>query len=122
MSNNGYFKKKKMYVILQSMVNNHLDILKRASYRYYRGAEWLECDSIDGTRKYELYRSGNFISLDIFQWEEETERYIEVDRITYRMVEGELIKKYQRTEVLRQTNEMKKWIERRNHNVKSYIG
>ena len=119
MSNNDYFKKKKMYGILQSMVNNHLDILKRASYRYYQGAEWLECDSIDGTRKYELYRSGNFISLDIFQWEEETERYIEVDRITYRMVGEELIKKYQRTEALRQTNEMKKWIEGRKEDGKS---
>ena len=119
MSNNGYYKKKKMYAILQSIANNHLDNLKRASYRYYRGAEWLECDSIDGTRKYELYRSGNFISLDIFQWEEETERYIEVDRITYRMVEGELIKKYQRTEALRKTNEIKEWIEGRKEDGKS---
>lgn len=119
MSNNGYFKKKKMYVILESMANNHLDNLKRASYRYYRGAEWLECDSIDGTRKYELYRSGNFISLDIFQWDDEAESYMEVDRITYRLAEGRLQKQYQRTEALRQTNEMKKWIEGRKEDGKS---
>ncbi len=119
MSNNGYYKKKKMYVILQSMANNHLDILKRAYYRYYRGAEWLECNSIDGTRKYELYRSGNFISLDIFHWDDEAESYMEVDRITYRMVEGELVKTYQRVEALRKTNEIKEWIEGRKENGKS---
>lgn len=119
MSNNGYFKKKKMYAILQSIANNHLDILKRASYRYYRGAEWLECDSLDDTRKYEFYRCGNFISLDIFHWDDEAESYMEVDRITYRLAEGRLQKQYQRVEALRKTNEIKEWIEGRKEDGKS---
>lgn len=110
-----YFKKKKMYEMLGSLVDIKLDMMKNASYRYYRGSEWLECESDDLNyyKKYKLYHAEYFISLDIFQWDENEDKYVEIDRITYKMVEGQLVKVYQRTKAYKVTEEIGKWLENR---------
>lgn len=110
-----YYKKKKMYEMLCSLVDIKLDMMKNASYRYYRGSEWLECESDDLNyyKKYKLYHSEYFISLDIFQWDEQEDKYVEIDRLTYKMVKGQLVKEYQRTEANAKTKEIKTWLENR---------
>ena len=37
-----YLKKTRMYKILTALVDDELDLLKNASYTFYRGAEWIE--------------------------------------------------------------------------------
>lgn len=103
----AYFKKKKMYEILKSIVDTELDMMKTASYRFYRGSEWLQCESNDKNycRAYKIYHSGYFISLDIFQYDEQSEEYVEIDRITYQIVKEQLVKTYQRTEVFARITE-----------------
>lgn len=110
----GYLKKKNLYEILQSLVDTKLEMMKNASYRFYRGSEWLECESNDTDyyKKYKLYHAGFFISLDIFQWDDKEDEYVETDRITYRMIDGQLVKEYQRTEANKTTEEVKKWLEK----------
>ena len=95
-----YLKKKNMYEMLKSLVNANLSIMKNATYRFYCGSEWLECTSNDKDvcKKYKLYHEGIFVSLDIFLWDEWEGRNVEIDRITYRMIDGKLVKVYQRTE------------------------
>lgn len=108
-----YLKKKKMYEMLASLINEKLELMKNASYKYYRGSEWLKCESDDTDyyKRYELYHYGYFISLDIFQWNEQKERYEQIDRITYKMKDEELIKEYQRTESYSKTEELRIWLE-----------
>ena len=110
-----YLKKKKMYEILCSLVDGQLDMMKNASYKYYRGSEWIECESDDlhYYKKYELYHDGCTLSLDIFQWDENEDKYVVIERITYKMVEGQLVKVYQRTEAYKATEEIGKWLENR---------
>lgn len=118
MKNNsiGYLKKKKMYEMLKSLVSTNLNMMKNATYRFYRGSEWLECtsDIEEHYKIYKLYHEGAFVSLDISQWDEEQEEFVEIERITYRMIDGQLVKNYQRTEAYKKTEEIKGWIE--NHN------
>ena len=112
-SSSNYLKKKKMYEMLQSLVDDNLDLMKNASYRFYCGSEWLECAS-DYTvhfKNYELYHKGNFFSLDISQYDEEKDKYVEIERITYQMINGQLVKQYQRTKAYKEVEETKKWIE-----------
>lgn len=115
-SNQVYFKKKKMYITLTSLVDSNLNKMKNAVYRFYRGSEWLECTSnhAEHYKMYKLYHEGAFVSLDISQWDEEQEKFVDIERITYRMIDGELVKHYQRTEAYKKTEETKKWLE--NHN------
>lgn len=118
MKGNGieYLKKKKMYVMLQSLVNTDLDMMKNATYKFYRGSEWLECtsDDEDCYKHFKLYHEGQFVSLDISQWDEEKDNFVEIERITYRMVNGQLVKTYQRTEAYEKTNKIRSWIENYN--------
>lgn len=109
----GYLKKKKMYEILQSLASTHLTLMKFATYRFYKGSEWLECNSDDEEfcMRYKLYHEGNFLSLDISQWKAEKDAFVEIERITYRMVNGQLVKNYQRTEAYKKTDEIKRWLE-----------
>lgn len=109
----GYFKKKKMYEILKSLVNTNLDIMKYADYSFYRGSEWLKCIGDDGKHYtfYKLYHEGRFVSLDILQWDEEKEDFVETDRITYRMDDGQLVKNYQRAEAYKEIEETKQWLD-----------
>ena len=95
-----YLKKKKMYQLLCSLAEGQLDTMKNASYKFYRGSEWLVCVSKNKEfdKKYELYHCGYFFSLDISEWSECEDEYIEIDRITYKMVNNQLVKEYQRTE------------------------
>lgn len=118
MKNNsiGYLKKKKMYEMLKSLVSTDLNMMKNATYRFYHGSEWLECtsDNEEHYKTYKLYHEGVFVSLDISQWDEEQEKFVDIERITYRMVDGQLVKHYQRTEAYKKTEETKRWLE--NHN------
>lgn len=115
MNNNNvvYLKKKKMYEMLKSLVNTNLNIMKNTTYRFYRGSEWLECtsDGVEHCKMYKLYHEGQFVSLDISQWDEEKENFVEIERITYRMINGQLVKSYQRTETYKEIDEMKRWLE-----------
>lgn len=116
MKNNstGYLKKKKMYEMLKSLVNTNLNIMKNATYRFYRGSEWLECvsDDTENCIKYKLVHEGHFFSLDISQWDREKDKFVEIERITYRMTDGQMVKSYQRTEANEKTQEIKDWIEK----------
>lgn len=116
MSDVVYLKKKKMYEMLKSLVNTDLDIMKNASYYFYHGSEWIECCSDDGVHytKYKFYHAGNVFSLDISAWNEEKGDYKEKDRITYQMNDGQLVKNYQRTEAVKETEEIRSWLDRRN--------
>lgn len=115
MSNNdtsyGYLKKKKLYEMLKALVDTDLRKLKDAKYRFFRGSEWLECSS-DNNKVFKLYHSRRFVSLDISIWDEEKENYVEIDRITYQLIDGQLIKNYQRTEAAKATQEIKLWLEK----------
>lgn len=116
-NSSGYFKKKRMYEILQSVADTDLNLMKYATYRFYHGSEWLECNSNDAEhyRMYKLYHEGNFVSLDISQYDEECDKFVEIERFTYRIIDGNLQKTYQKSEAYRETEEIKKWIE--NHSV-----
>lgn len=95
----NYIKKKKMYEMLQSIVETKLAIMKNASYRFYRGSEWLECITDDSCNKhYKLYHSGNFVSLNISIYNENEDMFMEIDRITFRLVDSKLVKEYQRSD------------------------
>jgi len=109
----AYLKKKKMYEMLQSLVDTSLGMMKSSSYKFHRGSEWLECESDDTDCYYKLYHSGCFFSLYIHQFDWKELKYIEIDRITYKMIEGQLVKEYQRTEAYKKTEEIKEWIENR---------
>lgn len=113
-NNIGYLKKKKMYEMLKSLVTINLSMMKNATYRFYRGSEWLECTSDDEEcyKHFKLYHEGLFVSLDISQWDEEKDNFVETERITYRMINGQLVKIYQRTEAFAKTDEIKKWLEK----------
>ena len=100
-----YFKKKKMYELLKSIADTDLDMMKNASYKFYRGSEWLKCGSNDTNYYYDMYHSGYFISLDIFLYDEQSEEYVEIDRITYKIVKEKLVKTYQRTEMFAKITE-----------------
>lgn len=118
MKNNSivYLKKKRMYEILKSLVSINLSMMKNATYRFYRGSEWLECtsDDEDCYKHFKLYHEGQFVSLDISQWDEEKDNFVETERITYRMINGQLVKNYQRSEAYKKTQEIKNWIENQN--------
>lgn len=118
-----YLKKRKMYEILDLLVDANLDLMKNANYRFYRGSEWLNCSAFGEEHYtiYKLYRSGQFVSLDILQWNEEKDDYAETERITYRMIEGRLVKEYQRTEAFRKTEEIKQWAEMFEENQSSVL-
>lgn len=115
MKNNsiGYLKKKNMYEMLKSLVSTKLNMMKDSTYKFYRGSEWLECASDDTEHyiMYKFYHEGHFFSLDISQYDEEKDKYVETERITYRMIDGQLVKHYQRTEAYRETEKIKSWIE-----------
>ena len=113
----SYFKKKKMYEMLCSLADTQLDKMKNASYKFYRGSEWLSCESddIDYYKKYELYHAGFYISLKIYQWNEQEDSYKEIDKITYRIIDDELVKEYQRTEAYKESEEIKEWLKEMKH-------
>lgn len=94
----AYLKKKKMYKMLQSIVNTELAMMKYASYIFYRNSEWLECTTNDERYSYKLYHYGYFVSLDISKYIENEDKYTEIDRITYRLVNDALVKEYQRSD------------------------
>lgn len=108
-----YMKKKKMYELLKTLVDVNLNLMKYATYRFYRGSEWLECTSTDEEhfKQYKLYHEGTFVSLDVSQWDAENDNFIEIERITYRIIGDQLVKSYQRTEACKETEEIKKWLE-----------
>ena len=91
----SYLKKKRMYEILKTIVDGNLTLIKNATYRFYRGSEWLECSSSDDSEQYrtfKLYHEGKFVSLDISQWDDKKENFVEVERVTYR-INGEYLEK-----------------------------
>ena len=116
----SYLKKKKMYELLEQLVSADLSMMKNSSYRYFRGSEWLECAADDGQHYtiYKLYHEGRFVSLDILKWDDEEENFVEDERITYRMVDGQLIKNYQRTEAYEKTEKIKEWLKTQNLIIK----
>lgn len=96
----GLFKKKRMYEMLQSIVDTKLAMMKNASYRFYRGSEWLECESDgNGYMLYKIYHAGYFVSLNVSKYIENEDNYMDIDRITFRLVDDKLVKEYQRSDV-----------------------
>lgn len=95
-----YFKKKKMYMMLKELVEEEIEIMSYAAYRFYRGSEWLTCatKSIDYDKVFKLYHYGYCISLDISEYDEESDKFTEIDRIIYRLNGNKLIKEYHRNE------------------------
>jgi len=62
-----------------------------------------------------LYHVGFYISLKIYQWNEQEDSYKEIDKIAYRMIDGELVKEYQRTEAYKKTEELKESLKEMKH-------
>ena len=91
-----YLHKKKLYELLESLVDR-LDMMKSATYRFYRGSEWLECTSDNMNCSYKIYHEADFFSLNVLQWDEAEEKFVEIERITYRLVSSRttLIESYE---------------------------
>lgn len=108
-----YLKKKKMYELLKDMMEYEPSLMKNTSYKFYHGAEWLECSANDGEHFVlcKMYHEGSFISLDILGWNEEKCEYTEKERITYRLKNEEWVKTYQLTEEKKKIKEMQEWID-----------
>lgn len=96
-----YLKKTKMYKLLNELVDEELEIMSQSTYKFYRGSEWLSCatKSIDYDKVYSLYHSGYFISLDILKYNKNKDKYEDIDRITYRLKDNELVEEYHRLAV-----------------------
>ena len=86
-----------MYQMLQTVLDKKLAMMKDCSYKCYRGSEWLKGEADDGYC-FKLYHMGVFVSLDISKYVEEKDKYVEVDRITFRLVDDKLVKEYQRSD------------------------
>lgn len=91
----SYLNKKKMYEMLKSIVDTKLEMMKDASYRFYRGSEWLELKTNDNI--YKLYHQGNSVSLNISTYDEKG-THIEMDRIVFRFINGKLVQVYKRSD------------------------
>lgn len=89
MANNEfkYFKKTKMYQLLTMILGEDgLEPMKLASYKFYRGSEWLEVGSIEFNGYYQLSRCKDYISLDVYTHDILSDSYMSVDRKCYKAV------------------------------------
>lgn len=105
-----FLKKKKLYELLKDMVSGYeLEKVHEADYKFYKKAEWLECDAKDGIHsvKCKMYHEGNFLSLDI------TGQYghAENERITCHLQEGRWVETYRLSEERKRTEEVKKLLD-----------
>lgn len=120
-----YLKKKKMYDLLKDVFKDMLaykpELMKYATYRFYRGSEWLEGCANNGESYviYKMYHEGHFISLDILKWNDEKSAHEEIERITYHLQNEKWIKSYQRTEAYQEIDDTKKWLDSLKHGVDS---
>lgn len=115
-----YLKKKKMHELFKDMFKDIKDMLayepelmKYATYRFYRGSEWLEGCANNGEDYviYKMYHEGYFISLDILKWNDEKCAHEEIERITYHLQNENWVKSYQRTETYQEIDDTKKWLD-----------
>ena len=93
-----YIKKKKMYEMLQSIVDTELEIMKYASYKFNRGSEWLECTDCSNLKHYKLFHSKFYISLNTSKYDESTDTYIEIEREVFKLITSKLIQVYKRSD------------------------
>ena len=75
--------------------------MSHSTYKFYRGSEWLLCatKSNDYDKVYNLYHSGYYISLDILKYNEDNDKYEDIDRIAYKLKDNELVEEYHRLAV-----------------------
>ncbi|MBQ8165533.1 MAG: hypothetical protein IJZ96_00700 [Lachnospiraceae bacterium] len=82
-----YFKKTKMYQLLALIVGKEeLELMRYASYKFYRGSEWLYVGNTNMNVCYELYRCKGYVSLDIKEYCEDRDTYECVERKCYKAV------------------------------------
>lgn len=82
-----YFKKTKMYQLLEIILGSEcLEPLKYASYKFYRGSEWLSVGGNDNYHVYELYRCKGYVALEIKEYCDDTDTYECIERKCFKAV------------------------------------
>lgn len=72
-----YLKKKKLYEIAKSLIKEELPLCKDCKYTFYRGSEWLVCDSY----KISSLACGAWIHINLCRFDEETDDFVYEEEI-----------------------------------------
>lgn len=89
----NYLKKTKMYELAKELVPG-IDGIRSCTYKFYRGTEWLKFG--DDEYYYDFCIMGVHVSLDVFYYDELTDARVDVNRICYVLLDGQLKETYRR--------------------------